>query len=131
MIYRHIYTDPNPCPACEGYDTEPSNVTGRKCADCGHSREDAFDPDRDPFNPEREGWTGWVKSGARFVMWTDAGRTWTVRPSKVQAPSGDPVPGTRIIYDPVVQRSRTVYNDRPIPHRTVVSILVSNGYVPE
>ena len=131
MTYRHIYSDPTPC-TCGSHDTEPTaDGTGRKCAGCGASRPEAFNPDRDPFNPEREGWTGWVKSGARFVMWTDAGRTWTVRPSKVQAPSGDPVPGTRIIYDPVVQRSRTVYNDRPIPHRTVVSILVSNGYVPE
>ena len=122
MTYRHIYTDPNPCPACEGYDTEPSNVTGRKCADCGHSREDAFDPYRDPFDPEREGWTGWVKSGP--YMWMtfrpDGESGWCVI-------DGNPKL-TTYIRDPY---RVVLYRHTSTPHRTVVSILVANGYVPE
>lgn len=88
----------------------------------------AFDPDRDPFDPEREGWTGWERVSGR--AWIAATMDWCAFPYLVQDISGAWVPGTN------VQRLdrgrwRQLYDAALIPHTTVVSILVANGYVPE
>ena len=124
MTYRHIYTDdPNPCPVCDGCDTEPTDDgTGRECACCGTARPDAFDPDRDPFNPEREGWRGWWRNGP-YIWQTyrpDGESGWCVI-------HGNPA-STTYIRDPY---RVVLYRHATIPHATVVSILVSCGYVPE
>lgn len=132
MTYRHIYTDPNPC-ACDSHATEPTaGGDGRKCMVCGTYRPDAFDPDRDPFNPEREGWTGWVKRDASGHKWCHESRdaTWdVVSGSRLTAISRSEVYGGTP-HGHSLNR-RVIYKAEFIPHRTVVSILVSNGHVPE
>lgn len=131
MTYRHIYTDPNPCPCCQGYRTEPRAYYptpdyaggGRKCADCGTARPDAFDPDRDPFNPEREGWTGWGGNNDTWALPSSGGNYDAV----VLPGSGEQFSRTSVELAWV---DGCIYDAAFIPHRTVVSILVSNGYVP-
>lgn len=133
MTYRHIYTDPNPCPCCEGYRTEPTGYyvtpdregTGRKCADCGTTRPDAFDPDRDPFNPEREGWKGWGLDDYACPDYTQ--QTWECPPHSVSTIHA--VTEQTEIWGE--DHNEALYRSAPIPHRTVVSILIAAGYVPE
>ena len=84
---------------------------------------DAFDPDRDPFNPEREGWLGWGWDMYGVIQ------AWKAGDYAVIIHHGE---DDRVIIDANGDNEMDpIYDAAFIPHRTVVSILVSNGYEPE
>lgn len=78
------------------------------------------DVEDEPFDPEREGWTGWNPRAGQWQL-----------PDIVVAthPTAATKPMEIHVYDG--SRSVTVYYGAVLPHATVVSILLANGYKPE
>lgn len=88
--------------------------------------EQTFDPARDPFDPRQERWKGWEESHhhneniGEYSKWAHGG---------YQVWRGEP--GDYVFKAPPINALNTVYKGAHLPHATVVSILLANGYEPE
>lgn len=82
--------------------------------------EQTFDPTRDPFDPRQERWKGWERDGTDTHT-VDGNITIIHRDSR----------WAFSLYMYRGASSSLQYHGATLPHATVVSILLANGYEPE